>query len=135
MIKLLTLLNALSVAYNTAHHDTRNQAYFGDHEFLNAYSGVFTQFDLLIERADFLGLKPNQPEITKDAAAMVNIPTDAKPEKLFAILLSMESGLCGQIERIEKAGTCSCGTCKLLDDIADASETRQGHIKRRLMVA
>jgi DNA-binding ferritin-like protein len=135
MIKLLTLLDALSLAYHTAHHVSRGVTYFGDHEFDNAYSDVLGQFDILLERAYFLGLEPNQPEIVREAAKLVTIAQDAKPERLFAILLAMESGVCAQIERVETAGKCSRGTCKLLDDIADASEVRQGHIKRRLLAA
>lgn len=132
MIKLLTLLDALSLAYHSAHHTTKGQAYFSDHQFFKAYEDTLNDSDLLFERADFLGLKPNQPEIVRDAAKLVNIPMDAKPEKLMAIMLSMESGVCAHIERLKAAGKLTSGTCKLLDDIADSSETRQGHIKKRL---
>ena len=132
MQDILKILDALRLAYHTAHHYATGQAYFGDHAFFGeGYLAAQSDFDALFERSQTLGLEIEEPVLAGDAAAVVTFQrATATPETLFAELLKMEEALCGQIEREEPEN--SVGTRTLLGDIANASEARQGHIKRRV---
>ena len=133
MLKLLSLLAATFQAYQTAHHSVRGRAYFGDHEFLNDYEETHGSYDKAVERANFLDLKFEEAEIFRDGARMNSLKADMAPEKSLGILLNMEAAICAKCTELEKTST--CGTRNLVSSIADESEARQGHLKRRLKQA
>lgn len=125
MHQIAIQLKSLEIYTHEAHHQTRGEAFFADHEALNGFYDAYGDaYDKVIERMIGLNVPVTEREINLKASAEVPTRTD-----WFAMLAEEEAELREVISK-EYLGA-SIGTQNLLAQLADDSEVRTYKINQR----
>lgn len=137
MKELLSLLRAMQIYAQNAHHLCRGQTFHEDHSFFgDTYEQLATDFDDVAERV--IGLYGDEPlELTALMQSVVSklqgAPSVGTAENsvFYQHQLTLEDKLCSLIKSIVAAGV-SGGTEQLITEICNKSEIRKYKIKQRL---
>lgn len=135
--ELLIKLTSLSMYYKTAHWQSKNKVYYGDHTLLDRLScEAGSRIDQVAEKAIGTGENEdvNLPDILKGVYNEVKEESYNPDEntEFFKCAQVMEEELRQFCEDKENAEGTTCGMRNLLGDIADESEGRSYLLKQRL---